>query len=184
MERRYGAGSRNHSERHDGGRKCGRPHGANQVSVKETNLDPVDKAVLEISRYYWQSFAIPVSQSWMRALHVSEQRFGTRSGGEIGLAVLAAVQAMRMSRSSCFQFNNPACEDCAMLLSNDERRFINVFRAVRDGSTGVATTHAMILCEGNDTDILIGRMLDLARTARALELRAGSSCNPSQPLRQ
>lgn len=172
MHRKYGMGSRNQSVRHEAGNSCGRLPSANNAPLDNTSLDDIEKAVLEISRYYWRSFAAPATQSWLCALQIAAERFGPNSGGEIGLGVLAAVQAMRMSRSSCFHFNNPVCAGCASILSDDERRFINVFRAVRGGFFGSATTHAMILCEGNDTSALIERMTILVQMACGGEMAA------------
>jgi len=180
MDRKDGTGSRNQSERHRSVNSCGRPHCAHEAPLKDASLDQIENAVLEVSRYYWQAFAIPASQSWLRALHVAERRFGAQAGGEVGLGVLAAVQAMRMSRFSCFRFNNPACEDCASILSDDERRFVDVFRDVRRGSLGSATTHAMILCEGNDTSGLIHRMADLVRLTCSMEPAARAAIHRSR----
>jgi len=141
---------------------CHRDPSEAEILVEEVGFDRSETAILEVARFYWQTFAEPASQSWLFALHMSEQRFGDRQGGEIGLEILATVQAMRMSRKSCFRFNNPRCTGCAKFLSPHERLFMNVYIPLRDGKLGPALTHAMILCEGNSTDGLIDRMRHLA----------------------
>lgn len=40
---------------------------------------------------------------------------------------------------------------------------MNVLQAIREGRVGAAKTHAMILCEGNNTERLILRMIELAK---------------------
>ncbi|MEM9872989.1 MAG: hypothetical protein AAF822_17275 [Pseudomonadota bacterium] len=144
---------------------CGRSASPKETTISEAEYDEIETTILEVARYYWQTFAIPESQSWLFALQRSESRFPGPNGAEVGLETLAAVQAMRMSRSSCFRFNNPSCAHCARIVSEHERQFMNIFQAVRAGRMGPARTHAMILCEGNDTDKLILRMQALAKVA-------------------
>lgn len=142
---------------------CRRDPSPKETTIQEAGYDSVETAVLEVARYYWQTFAIPQSQSWLGALQRSETCFPGLNGVEVGLETLASVQAMRMSRISCFNFNNPGCPDCSRIVSEHERQFMNVLQAIRMGRIGAAKTHAMILCEGNETDALIRRMIELAK---------------------
>ncbi|MEO9650243.1 MAG: hypothetical protein ABJ360_04015 [Roseobacter sp.] len=139
---------------------CSRPPGDKELSLVDAGYDPVEMAVLEIARCYWQTFAVPQSQSWLYAISYAERHFGGTASNKI----LSAVQAMRMSRISCFRFNNPVCPECAAIVSEHERQFINTFIAMRSRRRGSAETHAMILCEGNDTRSLLDRMDDLVQT--------------------
>lgn len=141
---------------------CGRNPSAKETTLHDAAYDKYESAVLEIARYFWQTFAIPESQSWLMALQRAETRFHPLNGAEIGLEILATVQAMRMSRSSSFLFNNPGCPHCALIVSEHERQFMNVLKAVRAGRMGPAKTHAMILCEGNNSDVVVLRMMTLA----------------------
>ncbi|MEM1064516.1 MAG: hypothetical protein AAF771_07865 [Pseudomonadota bacterium] len=154
----------------DGSPCCGRHPTPKETTVEEAAFDSAALAVLEVARYYWQTFAIPQSQSWLCALQRAETRFPGLNGVEVGLDTLAAVQAMRMSRTSCFNFNNPGCPHCSLIVSEHERQFMNVLQAVRQGRVGAAKTHAMILCEGNDTERLIMRMVSLARALTPEEI--------------
>lgn len=120
----------------------------------EAGYDPVERAVLHIARCYWQSFATPQSHAWLSGICHAERAFG----GNAAFQVLSAVQAMRISRNSCFHFNNPSCEDCAAIISEHERQFMNTFISVRAGRMGSAETHAMILCEGHDTRNFVQEM--------------------------
>lgn len=137
---------------------CGRRPCPNEISVADAGYDLIEISVLEVARYFWQTFAAPQTHSWLFALQRAEQHFYQSRGDVIGLEVLATVQAMRMSRKSCFQFNNPQCERCCALVTENEQQFMNVFRAVRQNKIGRAKTHAMILCEGNRSDAFIERM--------------------------
>lgn len=142
---------------------CNRRPTEKEVSLADAGFDHIEVTVLEVARYFWQTFALPETQSWLSALQRAELGFRGPHGADIGLEILATVQAMRTSRSSCFSFNDPRCKGCSAILSEHERQFMGVFRAVRDDRPGQARTHAMVLCEGNDTDALIGRMAELVR---------------------
>lgn len=161
---------------------CDRLPNDKEIAVADAGFDIVETAVLEVARYYWQTFAQPDTQSWFYALQRAEHSFGGGRGGEIGLEILAAVQAMRMIRMSCFRFNNPTCPGCSAIMSEHERQFMNVFRAMRDGRPGLARTHAMLLCEGNDTDPLIDRMGELVLTTYGKHTEPRSSSVAAQHL--
>lgn len=159
---------------------CGRKPTNIDPTIKDMGLDPIATSVLTVARLFWQTFAYPDTQSWLFALQRAELFFGNKDGGEVGLEILATVQAMRMSRVSCFQFNDPNCRDCAEMLSAHERQFINIFGAVREGRMGSARTHAMLLCEGNDTDALITRMVQLAKALNCMT--HGTRMDASAPM--
>ena len=131
---------------------CNRTPSPKETTLFEAGFDRVDLSLLEVARYYWQTFATPDAQTWISALHLSGVRFPEAEGYTVGVAMLATVQAMRTSRTSCFRFNNPRCPHCSRIVSEHERHFMNALQAVRQGRSGPAKTHAMMLCEGNDTD--------------------------------
>ncbi|MEL6522863.1 MAG: hypothetical protein AAFQ66_17975 [Pseudomonadota bacterium] len=132
-----------------------------EMHIASISFDAAELHVLEIGRFFWQSFAIPETCSWLMALTKAEEFFQDR--GDIGLRVLSAIQAKRLSRSSCFRFNNPTCPACSEYITEHERQFMDVLRATRHDRPGSARTHAMLLCEGNDTKMLMERMRDLAQ---------------------
>ncbi|WP_147112313.1 hypothetical protein [Tateyamaria sp. syn59] len=141
---------------------CGRSPEAKECALSDAGLDKIELVILDVARCYWQTFATPQAQTWLMALHRAEVAFGSEQGPQVALEVLAAVQAMRTTRISCFRFNNPACPHCAAILSEHERQFMFVAQAIRAGRLGPARTHAMLLCEGNDTTRFIQRMSSLA----------------------
>ncbi|MEO0752406.1 MAG: hypothetical protein AAFY25_11450 [Pseudomonadota bacterium] len=142
---------------------CDRAPDAKEIPLTEAGPDYAKNAIPEVARCFWQTFAMPQTQAWLMALQLAKHRFRGQRGGAIGLEILATVQAMRHSRVSCFRFNNPACNSCAAFVSEHERQFMSVFRAVPNKPEGPARSHAMLLCEGNDTELLIERMTELVR---------------------
>ena len=141
---------------------CGRSPSAKELALADAGFDGAERAVLNVARHFWQTFAVPESQAWLSAMQIAQDASVNDTSGEFGLEVLAAVQSMRMSRSSCFCFSSPGCPGCSAIVSEHERQFMSVLRAVREGRNGVAQTHAMILCEGNDTAAFLARMCGLA----------------------
>lgn len=140
---------------------CGRPLTRKESTLREAGFDPLDVDILTIARFYWQQFALPESQAWLYALRKAETTFPDRDAAAIALELLATVQAKRLARVSAFHFSNPGCRVCRHVLSEHERQFMGVYQALRDGRMGVARTHAMLLCEGNDTDDFIAQMQSL-----------------------
>lgn len=158
---------------------CFREPSPKEMALSEAGYDDIEEAILTIARYYFQTFALPQTQSWLAALQVADTRFPGTSSAGIAMDILAAVQAMRMSRSSPFRFSNPACPGCSQIIGEHERQFMCVVQAARRGQMGSARTHAMLLCEGNDTEALIARMVALAAsTAAASDTRAKTAASP------
>ncbi|MEM9342413.1 MAG: hypothetical protein AAGA87_05165 [Pseudomonadota bacterium] len=143
------------------GECCNRAPSSKETSLREAGYDTIECAILEVSRLFFQTFAVPHSQSWLMALQRAELRFPSEAGAQIGLDILAAVQAMRMSRVSSFCFNNPTCPGCSQIVSEHERQFMGIFRALRHRRMSEAQTHALLICEGNDTRHLLNRMMAL-----------------------
>lgn len=148
--------------------RCGRgPAGLSDL----TGLGQSDLVVLMIARYFFQSFAQPEAEGWLRAISGAEQVMGREAGPHVVCAVLRAVQQMRAARRNHFNFSNPDCPGCAARLCGHERLFLNTFRAMRRGRIADAEAHAMLLCEGNATEGLIVAMGDLCAALPSAPVR-------------
>ena len=137
--------------------------GANEMRLNRAGLELVEISVLALQRAFFQSFAIPESQSWMHGADTASERFGAKDGMSIWRAVLTQVQQMRHARQSCFSFSNPQCAVCCQMLTADERQLAFTLKAIRQGQLDWARTHAMILCEGGEVAPFIQATQDLAR---------------------
>lgn len=135
---------------------------AKELRVADANLDVGEIAVLEMARYMFQSFARPETQGWIIAMFRPEHTFPANVAADIALKTLKFVQGMRESRRSCFQFNSPICVDCARILTEHERQLLGILVALRCGRVGQARVHAMVLCEGNETEYLLAAAQNLA----------------------
>ncbi|MBL3569967.1 hypothetical protein DSD19_14860 [Rhodovulum sp. BSW8] len=122
--------------------------------------------MLTVARHFFQSFAKPQSEGWIRALAAAEQRFRpgmhAASAADMAVRLLAALQELRAARTSGFRFSNPDCPGCAARLTEQERQFMDVLIALRRGKRSKAHAAAMMLCEGNPTDSFLRAMADLA----------------------
>lgn len=114
-------------------------------------FDEDERRVLRIARMFFRSFACPESQSWIAGVGAALEGFDHRVGPHVYVATLGAVQAMRQSRRSVFQFNDPGCVECALCVTDNERLFLGALRAMRDAAPERAAGLAMVLCEGNET---------------------------------
>lgn len=143
-------------------RSCAPDPGREYLRVTDAGFDVDTRTVLAISRNFWQSFADPTTMGWRRALQLARTAYGDHQGAVVAGAVLHAIEAMMVSRRSCFDFANPDCRHCAAVLMENERQFLSVFLAARDRRRSAAYAHALVLCEGNETDRFLSAMATLA----------------------
>jgi len=144
---------------------CDRRLAPRDTPVAAARFDEVEQTLLTVARYYFQSFAHPATEAWVKAFALAEERFPSSAAqtkaSELAVALLAAVQAMRASRKSGFRFSNPDCPDCARILCEQERQFMEVLRALRQDARSRAHASALLLCEGNPTTAFLRAMTDL-----------------------
>lgn len=126
--------------------------------LNDLDMLPADQMVLQIARLYMQSVAQPASMAWMAALTGATEAFTIAHGPQIAVRTLEALQSVRMSRRSMFQFNSPTCPCCSQIVTEHERRFMAALRCARSGEPGHAKLELMMLCEGNDTDPALDAM--------------------------
>ena len=141
--------------------RCNRRPSKKDTYVNSAGLDHTEVAVLEIARFYLQTFAIEHSQSWILGLKASEKHFGIEGGARVGVRFLLALQEMRFARRSVFSFNAPQCAGCSKYLSEHERRLIMSIAALRRGRFGLAQAEMMMLCEGQDTSATLTAFSEL-----------------------
>lgn len=131
---------------------CNRVLQSKEIMRCDADLDTIESHLLTIARFYFQSFAVPESHSWIGALEQSEAAFGDIKGPLVGTRLLCALMAVRQARQSVYCFNSPTCPDCAAIVTEHERRFMTAIQAMRAGRKGQAKTELMMLCEGNETN--------------------------------
>ena len=100
----------------------------------------------------------------------AERLFGREAAPGLVCGVQRAVQEMRLARHSVFQFSNPGCQRCAARLTGHERLLMNTLRERMAGRPQHAQAHAMMLCEGNDTDGFLAEIAALSQVLQGLRL--------------
>ena len=126
------------------------------------HLCATDYSVLMTARYFFSSFANPKEAAWMSVILSSEDFFPNHCNSPaIVQSVLRVVHAIRTSRKSTLRFSNPHCLDCNNIATAAECHFIAILAHVRSGNFSNATTHAMLLCEGNDMTGVLGAVTRL-----------------------
>lgn len=73
----------------------------------------------------------------------------------LACALIALVQTVALGRSARFAYSNPACPDCALVLTGTERHLLSLLHHVRRGATGRATAHAAMLCDRCPAQMLL-----------------------------
>ena len=159
------------------GPHCQRIAGPKEISRDDACLDFSEDTLLTASRYYFQSFACPESQGWLRALSVTQIYFGDQVGPSIAVKLLTAMQAMRCTRRSMFQFNAPDCVRCSEILTEHERRFMAALQAIRFNDLNTAGLEIMLLCEGFESEHVVDTFKDLSNVLPQRARQSVGACD-------
>lgn len=154
---------------------CGRHPDPKDRYLSELGLALEEEITLTIARLFFQSFASPEGNTWIAAMAEAEGRFGYRDGPIVAARLLAALQAIRRSRTSTFMFNSPVCPCCAAIVTEHERRLMGALSAIRRGDRGTARIEVMMLCEGNRLEVVLAA---LAALGKALDGDLPSNIRP------
>ena len=141
---------------------CNRLPLPKEIWRTEAGCDEVEDQVLTLARWFFQTFAVPNSQSWMNGLDMADAVFGETAGPMIAMRLLDALRGVRYARKSVYCFNSPTCKGCSAVVTEHERRFMAALRGVRLGQVGRTQTELMMLCEGNDITRTVGALTRLA----------------------
>lgn len=125
-------------------------------------LDPFERDVLEIARYFFEAFSDPASHAWVEAFRKAETVFPMPFGASIAHAILIAINALRVSRRQTFQFERPSSLSGSACLTDAERYFMRILYDIRRQDRVSARAHALFLCEGNDASEVLAAFERLA----------------------
>ncbi|MEM9436258.1 MAG: hypothetical protein AAGA15_04390 [Pseudomonadota bacterium] len=149
----------------------GTPQG-NERRVVEMGYDKTERAILTIARLYFLTFSDPCSHAWMRAAELARTSFDEPRATYIAACVLQSVNELRAARSSAFEFSNPECPGCSLVLCESERQYMGALTATRLGRKSAAHASAMLLCEGGDSAPLLATLGDLSELLTSAQTRA------------
>lgn len=142
--------------------QCNRVAHVHDRLLSDTGFDIEERMCLDIARLFFSTFAAPQSQNWMRAFEYAEHVFDHGVGPTMAPLILKVIQSIRTSRTSVFTFSNPDCSGCARILTEHERRLMTAITSARYGRTERAHIEMMMLCEGNDTTVVMQWLSQLA----------------------
>lgn len=134
--------------------------------LSDLGLSARETTILQISRCFFQSFAVPASHGWLQAHRVAAAELPERIGPSVMCATLDMVQGLRVSRRSIFRFSNPYCAACARILTPHERLMMATLSAQIEGRCDEARAHATLLCEGNGMEEFLDKSERLAECVR------------------
>ncbi|MEM8790170.1 MAG: hypothetical protein AAGE80_01030 [Pseudomonadota bacterium] len=134
----------------------GHVHLAEQDRLLETcEFDSFERAALSIARRFFMAFSRPEEHAWMTAFEEAEETFPPPFGATLALAVLRTIRTLRAARTSTFTFAHPDCPVCEQTVTQEERYFISILKAVRQCRRSDAMTYALLVCEGGDPEKLV-----------------------------
>lgn len=136
--------------------------GSGRSQYIEIGLGFCECVVLDTGRHFLLSYTKQDHPHWETALELCDRNLGDAFGPLTSASVLDVIRALRRSRNTCFQFNNPYGAGCRVKLTDCERLLFRTLRFVRTGDTSRGRMEALILCEGFDTRALLVAMDRLA----------------------
>ena len=147
--------------------RCHQAAQEGDVSLASLELEATEYSILSAARFFFSSFANPETPSWMTVVIASEDFFPVKDSARIVQSILIVIHEVRVSRKSTLRFSNPHCVDCQNNVTAEERHFISMVRKMNSNRPEAAVTHAMLLCEGNQTTNLlvsVGHLIKLLAT--------------------
>ena len=143
------------------------PHAAaTNRHVAEIGYTAVELDVLTLARHFFRGFSEPGTHGWRDAFRHGVARQGAEAGPRLAMAVLDAIEAMRLARDGCFRFSNPCCRCCAIHVTRHEETFMSACRAAGQGRWDAVRAHALLLCEGGDASGFVAAVETLAGAMR------------------
>ena len=141
----------------------------NGTDVDQTPFDGFERDVLQIARLFFKAFDLPESHAWVNAFYFAELRLHAPYGATIANAVLMSINAMRIVRSSGFNYLDPNCQTCKKHITAEERYFIGTLHNIRLKNRSGVKMSAMLLCQGSDDTSFTEAMGRLAVITRDFE---------------
>jgi len=132
-------------------RRTGHKHSSpiNDKDVDQTPFDEFERDILQIARLFFKAFDNPESHAWVNAFYFAELRLHAPYGATIANAVLMSINAMRIVRSSGFNYLDPNCQTCKKYITDEERYFIGTLHNIRLKRRSAVKMNAMLLCQGS-----------------------------------
>jgi len=141
---------------------CGLPKMKDDQNLEDLHFDETERFVLSLVRQFCLSYTQSKRPLWESAFDMAYHKEGPTKGPSIAYATLNVMRTMREARSSTFRYNNPACPCCRKRVSHCERLLLNALHMTRRGERSSAQMELLMLCEGHETQRVLGAIGELA----------------------
>ncbi|WP_421783972.1 hypothetical protein [Kiloniella litopenaei] len=103
--------------------------------LKNYRFEPSELLVLDLLRYYCQSYADPDSHAWEKAFVLGEKELGPYDGAWVVNATASYIGTIRHERKTAFEFIVSCCEVCRQQVCVTELNALWLVQAARTGNT-------------------------------------------------
>ena len=141
---------------------------AGNVPLETCNTDAIDFGFFLAARYFFNSFSKYDPCSCVMKMLTIESLF---PGLDIAVEMrrsLACIHEMRMSRRSLLRFSNPRCKRCSAIVTQDELYLLRLIQHARAGCGSKVAFSALLLCEGNATELVVAPAYGFASLVQIL----------------
>lgn len=144
----------------------GTPAATSNRNITQIGYSAAELDVLTVARHFFRGFSEPGTHGWRLAFAHAVERRGAEAGPGLAMAVVDAIEAMRLARDGCFRFSNPCCRCCAIHVTRHEETFMAACRAAGRGRRDAVQAHALLLCEGAETSGFVAAIEALSDAMR------------------
>jgi len=107
------------------------PQKSRSYPLSNYRFQPSELLVLELLRYYCQSYATPESFAWEKAFALGEKELGPYDGAWVVNATAAFIRTIRNERKASFEFIVSCCEICRQQICVTELNALWLIQAAR-----------------------------------------------------
>ncbi|MEH6631154.1 MAG: hypothetical protein V7776_10015 [Halopseudomonas aestusnigri] len=131
------------------------PQQTSSFPLKNYSFLPSELLVLEMLRFYCQSYADPSSHAWEKVFKLGEDELGPYDGAWIVSAVSGLIRSIRNGRRTSFEFIVSCCPSCRQQICTTELNVLWLVQAARTENTVAMQTAAVLTLDGHDTKGLV-----------------------------
>lgn len=131
--------------------------------------------VLQVLRFFCMTYSNPGSHAWEEAYAMSVRELGSKDGPRVSHEIMNCIRALRCTRKTGFDFIDPTCPCCRMMLAHHESHFMRLLKAERANDGLARQMSAVILCEGENPSLFLQSISSLANQLDSLTVRRPSA---------
>ena len=126
-----------------------------EYARKSLVFDPVENILLTFVRFFAECFVMAWTRYWVGSANYAAQYFGADAGTVDAQQIHLVPLVMQKSKSFVLNFSAPRSKICSEVVTQDERRFMEATKRVREGNFRQTLMKLTFLWEVQESSSLI-----------------------------